>query len=675
MKTKPHLFTVCTLACLVLNMTLLTGCGHGSPEEIHVDVPEEDLPVLSVSPAVLEAAGEGGTLQFRLTSEEAWEIRTDAEWILVSPDSGSSADDRRIDVVVPANPADVERSGVLTVVSGGRSGYVTVHQSPVEVLTEVVVSVRSLEFAASGGSERFTVKSPAAFALDCGAGWMKASGVSARTPSDTYPAGTEVEVTVVPQANFDGVSRSAAVTIVPEGMEPVRVDVVQTGETFVEGTAGLPAVWLLNDTNAAAMRRTFMGPAYVQASGGSAATLSVHREAANQRKEFLDYNVASDGALEMRMLGEGDYILYDVPVENVGAGSYVHIAASYHSDNSANAYFVFEYLDAGEWKTAEGLRTSASGLQYHYMSNGLGLSQAYTPNIDETFCVTEDIRKGSLRMRLRCTGDLDHNGRSLDFTSDALTRIAAAKTHGTSPVVRLLDGPRPEQRLKVLFIGNSYTYYNWSPYMLKEIAWKEGLEIDVALSAHSGFTMEKHLSHSVTAGFISEGGYDCAVIQEYNDRVAVVGASPSSEDALAYIGQMSEMVDAVRSASPGCRVFIEMSWGTRTGTGSLIKTDWGDYGQMQAYVTEGTGLMCSASGAEMTLLGQAWARVRSERPDLEMYHTDNHHPSYAGSYLKACVNYLTLSGRPFGTAPADCLLDGETAAYLRSVAESVVLQQ
>ena len=94
---------------------------------------------------------------------------------------------------------------------------------------------------------------------------------------------------------------------------------------------------------------------------------------------------------------------------------------------------------------------------------------------------------------------------------------------------------------------------------------------------------------------------------------------------------------------------------------------------MQGYVTEGTRHVASEAGVGYTLLGEAWKKVRTERPDIEMYHTDQHHPSYAGSYLKACVNYLTLSGKKFGDNPCDCLLDPQTASYLRSVAESIVL--
>ncbi|MBQ9962315.1 MAG: SGNH/GDSL hydrolase family protein, partial [Alistipes sp.] len=72
-------------------------------------------------------------------------------------------------------------------------------------------------------------------------------------------------------------------------------------------------------------------------------------------------------------------------------------------------------------------------------------------------------------------------------------------------------------------------------------------------------------------------------------------------------------------------------------------------------------------------VGYAWQIVMHERPDINLYHKDNHHQSYAGSYLAAAVAYLTVYGEKFGSNPADCKLKAETAAYLRSVAERVVL--
>lgn len=666
------------LSFLTLSLALLNACETDSPERKEPeDIPSESSVIFSSDSLVADP--EGDAVSFRLTTSSPWTVQADQSWVMLSPESGTVADKRRIDVVVETNDTGADRVAEITVTSGDDRKTIVVVQGPREVIADFSTDVESLTLDASGQTKAVVVvKSQADFGLSYGVGWLNVTDENGGLITGKQKATKSFMVAVSAQANFDGADRSGDIIFSVDGKGEYRIPVKQTGDTFVEGSAGLPAIWLFNDTNVSDMRRTFMGPAYVQASKGSCATISVHRAAVNQQKEMLDYNVASDGGLEMRMLGEGDYFLYNIPVENLPAGTSVHITASYHSDNSANKYFVFEFYEAGQWKMTRSLKTSPEGVGYHYQSNGLGLSQAYTPNIDETVTLEEGIGKGTLKMRLRCVGDRKYDGGELVFSSNALTRMAAAKTHGTSPIVRLLDGPLPDRSVKVLFIGNSYTYYNWSSYMLKEIAWKEGLEVKVALSAHSGFTVERHMSHSVTRSFIEEGGYDYAIVQEYNDRTAVIGADlidgELGADAAKYIADMTGVVAEIKKASPSAAVLVEMSWGTKTGTGSLIKTDWTDYATMQGYVTEGTKHAASEAGAGYTLLGKAWEKVRAERPELEMYHTDNHHPSYAGSYLKACVNYLTLSGRPFSPDPCDCLLDAETAAYLRSVAESVVLK-
>ncbi|MBR2961555.1 MAG: hypothetical protein IKC42_00800, partial [Alistipes sp.] len=56
------------------------------------------------------------------------------------------------------------------------------------------------------------------------------------------------------------------------------------------------------------------------------------------------------------------------------------------------------------------------------------------------------------------------------------------------------------------------------------------------------------------------------------------------------------------------------------------------------------------------------------------YHTDAHHQSYAGSYLSAAVVYQTIYRQPFDENVSDAKLPHDVAAYLRSVAERVVLK-
>ena len=83
--------------------------------------------------------------------------------------------------------------------------------------------------------------------------------------------------------------------------------------------------------------------------------------------------------------------------------------------------------------------------------------------------------------------------------------------------------------------------------------------------------------------------------------------------------------------------------------------------------------MAKAAGTWISPIGEAFRIVREGSSGINLYPTDNKHQSVYGAYLKACVNYLVLYGEAFGSSPADCGIEASKAAYLRSVAEQVVL--
>ena len=78
-------------------------------------------------------------------------------------------------------------------------------------------------------------------------------------------------------------------------------------------------------------------------------------------------------------------------------------------------------------------------------------------------------------------------------------------------------------------------------------------------------------------------------------------------------------------------------------------------------------------------IGKAFSIVRNGDSGIDLYDTDRKHQSEYGSYLKACVNYLILTGERFHSQPdpasltsVDRGLPHEQAAYLRGVAEQVM---
>lgn len=93
---------------------------------------------------------------------------------------------------------------------------------------------------------------------------------------------------------------------------------------------------------------------------------------------------------------------------------------------------------------------------------------------------------------------------------------------------------------------------------------------------------------------------------------------------------------------------------------------------MQQKLTENYIEMADRMDAFCAPVGEAWRRVRRERPGLQLYDPDNSHPSLAGSYLGACVFYTVFFGEPFHS-DYYAGLPPEEALYLQRTAQEVVL--
>ena len=129
------------------------------------------------------------------------------------------------------------------------------------------------------------------------------------------------------------------------------------------------------------------------------------------------------------------------------------------------------------------------------------------------------------------------------------------------------------------------------------------------------------------------------------------------------------LADKIRAKSASCKVILEQTW-------TFSASSYGgftDFATFENYNAKGARAMAKAAGTWISPIGEAFRIVREGSSGINLYHTDNKHQSVYGAYLKACVNYLVLYGEAFGSSPADCGIEASKAAYLRSVAEQVVL--
>lgn len=223
--------------------------------------------------------------------------------------------------------------------------------------------------------------------------------------------------------------------------------------------------------------------------------------------------------------------------------------------------------------------------------------------------------------------------------------------------------------LRVLMIGNSYTFYNNMPSMLDTIASTQGKLLSITTVTKGGQTLAGHLQNDRLHHLLRQGAWDYVVIQEQSTNPAMPTDYVRRE-----VYPAAHTIDSlVKVSSPQAKVVFYMTWGHKNGYRKampqypLINTYQGMYHRLVTSYLE----MTYDNNAICAPVGIAWNTVRTQRPKLTMYKKDDYHPTRRGSYLIANVLYMTMFPEPYHS-DYTAGLPTETADYLQQVAISTV---
>jgi len=189
-------------------------------------------------------------------------------------------------------------------------------------------------------------------------------------------------------------------------------------------------------------------------------------------------------------------------------------------------------------------------------------------------------------------------------------------------------------RQRVLFIGNSYTYFNNLPEMVAAISRSlpEGPRIEPTMHATGGMTLQWHWATGEPAALIDRGGWAQVVLQEQS---ALGAGTEGGDSRLSPPGifhrSVRDFVPRIRAV--GAEPVLLMTWAR------LARPD------EQAPLTSAYDTIGQELGITVSPAGLAWQEARRQWPDLSLHVADGAHPNPAGSYLTACVLYASLTGR------------------------------
>jgi hypothetical protein len=213
-----------------------------------------------------------------------------------------------------------------------------------------------------------------------------------------------------------------------------------------------------------------------------------------------------------------------------------------------------------------------------------------------------------------------------DFTSQAMS---ASRTQPNHFYLK-----RP---VKVLFIGNSYTYFNNLPGMLEQLAKSAGMTIETRMVVEGGATLQDHWEEGKALKVIREGSWDYVILQDQSTLGAFIVNGQNRIADPAYFHKYSRLFDREIKKSDAKTVFY-LTWAGKN------KPEDDQAALNYAYVSIARELKDLIAP-----VGIVWHNVRRENPNLELYVEDASHPTGAGTYLAACELYaLVLRKSPVG---------------------------
>lgn len=177
-------------------------------------------------------------------------------------------------------------------------------------------------------------------------------------------------------------------------------------------------------------------------------------------------------------------------------------------------------------------------------------------------------------------------------------------------------------KIKVLFIGNSFTARNEVPSLIARMAESRGRLLDHRLISAGGASLRMHWNKGEAQEEIRKGHYDYVVLQEQS-TLPVKNPKRMHENIRLFDDVIGES---------GSKTALYLTWARQSAP------------ETQDAITHAYSSIGVELGATIIPAGIAWQNFMQAHHLPVLHDKDQSHPSLAGSYLSACVFFAVLFG-------------------------------
>lgn len=219
-------------------------------------------------------------------------------------------------------------------------------------------------------------------------------------------------------------------------------------------------------------------------------------------------------------------------------------------------------------------------------------------------------------------------------------------------------------------MGNSYTAVNNLPQLISDVALSAGDTLIFDSNTPGGYTLQGHYTNTTSTNKIAAGTWNVVVLQEQSQLPSLQESVVESQ-----VFPYAQKLDSLITLYNFCgETMFYMTWGRKNGDATYCGT-WPPvctYEGMDSLLQLRYMMMADSNDAEVAPVGAVWNFIRQHYPTIELYDSDESHPSPAGSYAAACTFYCAIFRKDPTLITYNYTLQATDAANIRNSVKAVV---
>jgi hypothetical protein len=189
----------------------------------------------------------------------------------------------------------------------------------------------------------------------------------------------------------------------------------------------------------------------------------------------------------------------------------------------------------------------------------------------------------------------------------------------------------PPKAYRVMLVGNSLTYTNNLPALLRAVGASQGVRIETETWAAPGGTLAERVKDGHAQQSLRATRFDAVVLQEQGGKLAacLTSAQDQRKAPCAASRHAYEQIASTAAETPGK---------------TLLFTTWGPTERWQRRLDRSIRMLATENGASVFNAAGALASLKLAQPEVNLF-PDGTHPSTQASIMLALALYRDITGQ------------------------------